>query len=236
MSLATCARTMGFVVGLGQVVAACGQNTPDRLGFALPTSSFVISSKNSAWRQVPDTVLIPNMVCGGPQALATDCCAPPFPIPSIDCEQYPVACDPTSNFCALTFDVEVGTKVDLVAQVPEVGAVDGRVFTSVSLLSLSTSASNLGALPIRSANLYIAPGDVGGSSNPAAVLLSRVELTEGATPATPTPEGRQAFAALARDYRAPFSLWLSAHLVVPNGSTPSGTVTFTAHAQAEAVY
>jgi hypothetical protein len=236
MSLATCARTMGFVVGLGQVVAACGQNTPDRLSFALPTSSFVLSSDSPAWRQVPDTVSIPNMVCGGPQALATDCCAPPNPIPSIDCEQYPVACDPTTNFCALTFDMEVGTEVDLVARVAEVGAVEGRIFASVSLLSLSTSASNVPALPIRSANLYIAPGDVSGSSNPAAVLLSRVELTAGSTPATPTPEGRQAFAALARDYRAPFSLWLSAHLVVPNGSTPSGTVTFTVDAHAEARY
>jgi hypothetical protein len=227
---------MGFVLCWGLSVAACGQNTPDRLPFALPTSSLEISSRNAQWRAAPATGVIPNMVCGGPQALATDCCSPPAPLPTVDCEQYPLACDPASNFCALSFDVQVGTKVDLVAQVAEVGAVDGRVFTSVSLLSLSTSTSNLPALPIRSASLYIAPGDASGVSDPATVFVAEVSLGPGPSPVDPSPEARQAFSGFSRDYRAPFSLWLSVHVVVPNGSTPAGTVSFEVKGRAEAVY
>ena len=236
MSLGTCARTLGLVVGLGQLLAACAQNTPDRLAFPLPTVRFAISSTSPEWREVPENVAIPTMVCGGPQALATDCCSPPPPMPAFDCQQVPVACDPASNFCALTFDVEVGSQVDLVAQVAEVAAVDGRVFTSVSLLSLGTSSSDVRALDIRSADLYVAPGDATGSANPAAILLAPVSLASGTTPAVPSPEGQQAFASFARDYRAPFSLWLSTHIVVPNGSTPTGTVTFDVNGRAEALY
>ena len=235
MSFGTCARTMVFVVCLGQIVAGCGQNTPDRLIFALPTLNFEFSSESTQWRQAPPTA-VPNMVCAGPQALATDCCSPPATLPTVDCQQYPVACDPLSNFCALTFDMEVVTKVDLVADVAEVAAVDGRVFTRVSLVSLSTSVSDLDDLPIRGANLYIGPGNAGGASSQAATLLAPVSLTLGTTLVTLSAEAQQAFSDFAQDYRTPFSLWLDAHFVIPNGSTPVGTDTFRVNARAEAVY
>lgn len=226
---------MGFVVCLGQLLAGCGQNTPDRLDFALPTLNFEFSSESTQWRQAPPAA-VPNMVCSGPQALATDCCSPPATLPAADCQQYPIACDPLSNFCALTFDMEVTKKVDLVAGVDEVGAVDGRVFTRVSLLTLSTSVGDTDDLPIRGANLYIGPGDAGSSSSPAATLLAPVSLTLGTTLVAPSAEAQQAFSGLARDYRTPFSLWLAGHFVIPNGSAPAGTVTFSVKARAEAVY
>jgi hypothetical protein len=222
---------MGFVVCLGQLLAGCGQNTSDRLDFALPSLNFEFSSESTQWRQAPPTA-VPNMVCAGPQALATDCCSPP----TADCQQYPVACDPLSNFCALTFDMEVTTKVDLVKDGTEVGDADGRVFTRVSLLTLSTSVGDTDDLPIRGANLYIGPGDAGSSSSPAATLLAPVSLTLGTTLVAPSAEAQQAFSGLARDYRTPFSLWLAGHFVIPNGSSPAGTVTFSVKARAEAVY
>jgi hypothetical protein len=226
---------MGFVVCLGQLLAGCGQNTSDRLDFALPTLDFEFSSESTQWRQAPPTA-VPNMVCAGPQALATDCCSPPAILSAVDCQQYPIACDPLSNFCALTFDMEVTKKVDLVADGTEVGAVDGRVFTRVSLLTLSTSVGDTDDLPIRGANLYIGPGDAGSSSSPAATLLAPVSLTLGTTLVAPSAEAQQAFSGLARDYRTPFSLWLAGHFVISNGSAPAGTVTFSVKARAEAVY
>jgi hypothetical protein len=157
------------------------------------------------------------------------------PATGVDCRQYPVACDPSNNLCALTFDVENRTNIDL-TRVPEIGAVDGRVFARVELMSLGTWVENAAALPIRNASLFIAPTETGTASSPEVTLLATVPLTEAVTPTTPSFEARQAFSRFARDYRMPFSLWVAAHVAVPSGSTPTGTVKVHIDARAQAWY
>ena len=226
---------MVLVACLGQGLAACGQNTSDHIDFALRTLTFEVSNRGSQWRSPPQGP-VPNMVCAGPQALSTDCCSLVVSGSPIDCQQYPFACDPSTNYCALTFDVELHTQVDLVAEVPEVAAVDGRAFARVSLSSLTTTIGGLDDLPVRSARLYIGPGSLMSSSDPAATLLGEVNLAAAVSPLMPSAAGQQAFSGLARDYRAPFAFLLSTHLVVGNGTNPGGIVSFDVSARAEAYY
>ena len=229
---------MVLFVCIGQSLAGCGplqENTPDRLNFALPSLLFEVSSQSPQWRQPPSTG-VPNMVCAGPQAIGTDCCAPPSPLPLIDCQQYPVACDPVDNFCALTFDVEEKLVVDLVMDVPEVAAVEGRVFADVSILELGITVTGPANLPIRGAELYVGPADLGGSSSAAANQLAPVSLASGTNLVVPGADAQQAFSSFAKDYRTPFSILLAAHVVVPNGTSPAGRVTVRVNARAQALY
>ena len=236
MSSSTCGRTLVFVACLGQVCVGCAENTPDHLDFALRTARFEVSSGNAQWRQVPAGTLVPNVVCAGPQALITDCCSPPPPAVPIDCQQVPLACDPADNFCALTFDMEQELDVNLIADVAAVAAVDGRVFSNVSLLWLGVTVTGLDQLPLRNANLYIGSAGMGSSSNPAAKLLAPVDLVPGQSMLALDAAAQQAFSSFARDYRMPFALLLSVHVVVRNGTTPTGKVTIAVDGRAEALY
>lgn len=234
MLFATPARAILVVSCLGQIVAGCdGENTPDHLDFSLPTFKFTVSSASQQWRTAPPSG-IPNKICAGPEAIATDCCSLPLASPPIDCQQYPVACNLDDNYCALVFDVEDSVDVDLATDVTEIAAVQGRVFASVSLLSLSTRVT--GELPIRSANLYIGPQGCGSASNPAAVLLSPLSLTTGTDVFEPDAAAQQAFSGLAKSYQARFSLVLSAHLVITGATSPTGTVNFEVTGKARADY
>ncbi len=228
---------MGFVLGAGQLVAGCGEDTPNHLSFALPAATIDISSENPQWRSAPATA-VPAMVCAGPRALGNDCCVPPAGVPAtgVDCQQYPVACDPSNSLCALTFDVENKTNIDLLSRIPDLAAVDGRVFSRVDLLSLTTSMKNDAGLPVRTADLFIAPIDAGATSSVQATFVAPVALSEEVTAATLGAGARQAFSGFMRDYRMPFSLWVSAHVVVASGSAPIGTATVRVAVQAEAWY
>jgi hypothetical protein len=231
---------MGFVIFASQLAAGCGEDTPERLSFALPTSSIDLATSNPQWRSAP-AAAVPAMVCAGPEALGTDCCSPPAGVPAtgVDCAQYPVACDPSNHLCALTFEVQNKAVVDLLARVAEVSAVDGRVFTRAEISSLSTWVENaeaLATLPIRSADLFIGPKEAVPAGSPGLVFLSALALTEQTTQITPSAEAQQAFSGFARDYRMPFALWISAHVVVAAGSTPSGSVTVHVDGRAQAWY
>ena len=223
---------------LGQSLAGCGtweENTSDHLDFALPTFTFTVSSESQQWRKAPP-VEIPNKVCAGPEAIATDCCSPPLAAQPIDCQQYPVACDPSDNYCALIFDMEDSVDVDLAVEVPDIAAVQGRIFASVALLSLATKVNDIGELPIRSANLYVAPEDTGSTSSPGAALLLPIDLVPGPNVAVPDAAAQHAFSTFASDYQARFSLLLSAHLVVAGNAAPTGSVTFDVTVKARAYY
>jgi hypothetical protein len=224
-------RAWVFAVGLGQLLAGCAEDTPDHLDFTLRTLSFVVESRIS-----PPPGGIPNMVCAGPQALATDCCNPPPPSPPIDCQQYPIVCDEVEHFCALSYDSESTAETNLLADVPAVAAVDGRAFASVSLVAVYATVTSKGNLPVRSASLYLGPKGLASAASPEATLFATLLLSPGTTVLTPPAEAQQAFSRLARDYRTPFSWLLSAHLVVAPGITPSGSVTLTVAATAEARY
>lgn len=233
--MGTRAPIMGLVVFcVGQLVTGCGQDTPDRVTFELPSDlGFRISTDDSEWRSGPVTV--PNMVCAGPHALSTNCCSPPAPMAAVDCQQYPLACDPDSNFCALTFDVTSAARVDLLPAV-ELAAADGRVWSRVSLRSLSISAQGLALLPIRSALLFVGPLAADGVGGPSVLPLAPVPLVEGESEVLVDRSGEEAFAYFARDYRTPFALWLSAHFAVSSGGISPAAVDFTVAGRVEVEY
>jgi len=221
----------------GQLLAGCGQDTPDHLDFALRTLKFVVSSAGSQWRQ-PPTGGLPDMVCGGPQALAVDCCSPPSPLPPVDCGQYPMTCDPIDNFCALTFQVDLRVDVNLSVDVPAVAAVDGRVFSAVTLESLDTTVTVTGfePLPIRGANLFLGPRGLASAASPEATLLGAVSLASGIQAVVLAPGAQEMFSSYAREYRTPFAFLLSTRVVVPNGTKPSGELAVSVNGSAKAIY
>jgi hypothetical protein len=223
---------------LGQVLGGCGaltEDTPDHADFALPTFRFTVSSESQQWRH-PPPVEIPNGVCAGPLAIATDCCSPPLALQAIDCQQYPLACNPADNTCALIFDMVDSVDVDLASQVPAIAAVQGRIFSSVSLLGLTTKVTDLAELPILSAALYVAPADSGSPASPGANLLAPVSLAAAPNVIVPDEAAQRAFATFAANYQTPFSLLLSAHLVIAGDAVPTGSVNFDVSGQARGFY
>jgi hypothetical protein len=204
-------RSILVVLCLGQLAACTSfdEDTPDHVDFALPSVAWSISAGDPQWRASPPPGAIPSFVCGGPQASSTDCCAA-----SLSCQKYPLACDSTTGFCALTFDVELAQTVDLVDTT--VTAVRGLVFSRVELQGLaSTVASH--DMPIRSASVYVGPKDLASSSDPAATFLAHVVLAPGEHPVTIDEPARSDLLSLVRDYQTPFALLLAVHVVAPAG-------------------
>jgi hypothetical protein len=232
MLLGTRAPALAWAAALVWL-AGCRDDSLERLDFDLPRMRFSLT--DSSLRASPPGDL-PNLVCAGPLALVTDCCTPPAPAVAIDCQQYPVTCDPQVKLCALTFDVERVRDMNLVADVAAVAAVDGRVFSSVSLVGLSTTVELSGSLPIRSASLYLGPKGFGTSSSPAARFVVPVPIVAGTDSIVPSREAQQAFSDFACDYRTPFSWLLAAHVVILPGPRPSGSAIFNVAARARAEY
>jgi len=222
------------LVCVGHVMAGCSswdEDTPDHLDFDLPKITWTVDQDDSQWRsQPPPDVAIPNYVCAGPLAVSTDCCTPPY-----DCQRYPMACDPVSKLCALTFDVQIVESVDLSAQ-KAVAAVRDRVFARVELLSLKTEAKPAQGLPIRSATLVLGPQDMTEASDPAATALGSVVLDAEPHAVVLTQAAQQAFSSFASTPQMPFSLLLFTHVVVANGATPQGELELTLNGRARAYY
>jgi hypothetical protein len=217
---------------LGPMAAACSsldEDTPDHVDLALPPTPWTLSTYDSQWRASPAAGTIPRFVCAGPQALATDCCAPPW-----DCQRYPLACDPTLNLCALTFDVQMAETVDMGAQVDAVPEVQGRVFSRVDLLELEASVEITDDLPVRSLELFIGPAGMADSS--AATSLAPVGMERGLQRLSPGIEAQDALSALARSYATPFALLLKAHAVVPGDFDSEGELRVTLDGRLRAYY
>lgn len=212
---------VGLLIGLGMAVAACSsldEDTPDHVDFALPDdTAWTISTDDSQWHASPSAENIPTFVCAGPQALVTDCCAPPA-----DCQRYPLACDLDVNRCALTFDVQAAHAVDLGTVFAAVADVQGRVFSRVELVALDASVEVPDELPVRSLALFIGPAGLADSASSAAVLLAPLGLLPGTQRLFPGSAARDTLSEFARNYTTPFTLLLTAHVVVPADFQPEG--------------
>jgi len=180
------------------------------------------------------------MVCAGPQALSTDCCAPPDPLPPVDCEKHPLICDPWDNLCKLAFDVESWVDVNLSTEVAAIAEIDGWMFSRVSLLGAATSVEGLSPLledSIRGVELYIGPKGLPSASSPDARLLAVVHLSKEPTPLVFSQEAQDVFSSFARAYRTPFTILLSAHIVLPSDpDAPLGSATVTLASKARAYF
>jgi hypothetical protein len=205
---------------LGPLVAACSsmdEDTPDHVDLTMPHTAWTFSTYDSQWRTSPPAATIPRFVCAGPQALATDCCAPPW-----DCQRYPLACDRTLNLCALTFEVQVAEIVDLGEPVAAIAEGQGRVFSKVDVIDLVASVELTADLPVRSLTLFIGPLGLADSSDPAATAFASIGTGPEPQGLSPGIAGRNALSLLARNYATPFTLLLTAHAIVPDGMNYEG--------------
>lgn len=230
-------RTILCVTCLGQLVVGCGvwQDTPDSVSFALPSELKFQVSSSSQWQSaLPSGVT--GRVCAGPNAIVSDCCTPPSSAPSFSCQTTPVACDPATNLCALTFDVVTSQDVSLVQDSSAIAGAQGRIFSRVWLGSLTFTIEDLASLPIRSAGLYIGPSDTAVPGSSGTVLLASIPLSASRTTLVPDGAGQEAFSAYARNYQTPFSLMVSAHLVASDDVAPNGTVNIKVSGQGTAYY
>jgi hypothetical protein len=222
------------LLSLGQLLAGCGsldEDTPDHLDFALPSMGWTVSPADPQWRASPKPGSIPTFVCAGPQSLLTDCCASPW-----DCQRYPLACDPTTNFCALTFDVQVGATVNLAGAIKENSEVQGRVFSRVALLSLTATVEIDDDLPIGAAGLFIGPDGLVLPSDPEATFFAPIALVPEAQAVVPSPAAQDMFSSLARDIQRPFTLLLSAHVVFRDDGEAEGRMLASLDGQLRAFY
>lgn len=215
-----------------QIGAACTsmeESAPEHVDVALPRTAWTVSTYDSQWRASPPAGSIPGFVCSGPQALGPDCCDPPW-----DCQRYPLACDPTVNMCALTFDVQLAQTVALDAEVSAIAEVPGRVFSKVDLLALEASVAIAGELPVRSLALFIGP--VGMADSSAATLLAPIGTGAEPQPLFPGLAARSVLSELARNYATPFTLLLTAHAVVPDKLNAEGELQVTLDGKLRAYY
>lgn len=218
-----------------QLMVGCGgleENTPDRLEFDLPTKQIVLAKTNPDWRELPDP-WVSGVICAGALATTLDCCSTAGQT-AVDCNRTPLVCDAVDSTCTMVFDLAAGVDVALGAEVPSITAVQGRVFSSVVLGSLTTVTENVGNLPLRSVKLYIGPKGSLSPNRPDVCVLSDLDPKSGQSTQAPKESARQAFSSFARSYESPFSLFVSAQVALK--APASGAVRFTIGGRATAYY
>ena len=256
----TRARLVVSALGLGIVLSSCGslqESAPDHFDYTLPKLFYdehdaliVQKMQDLTWWPAGDRPgrLVPDMVCAGSAALATDCCAASALPEAEDCTKVPLACDLQTNRCALLSDLtwplpppaQPPKPINLVADIPSFRTIQGRIVASTTLTSLATAVYYTGARPpVRTASLYIGPQSMTSPSSQGAAYLASVSLDPGTTTIVPGPAGQQAFSSFASDYQVPFRILLTAQLVILHSDTPipsDTSVSFVVTGQARAWY
>jgi hypothetical protein len=206
------------------------------LSFALPINrEFKIASADSRWWPSPSQG-VPDVICSGRAALVTDCCQPPEPMNPIDCQEYPLSCDPVDGYCALAFDYDDAVEIDLGTDVPALKDHSNRVLAQAMLAHIETTVTGAGTLPLRTASLYAAPQGTTSAQAAGATFLADVPLGSGSKRvylAAPAEIGLSPFLT---DFNTPFVLILSTHVVVKSGAAPEGVETIQVDGQVDASY
>jgi len=108
--------SLAWLVAAG---AAGGCSFFDEVGGAnlkfsdLPVArDFKINSTDSRWWPCRRWVYQTWSVAARPR-LVSDCCQPPAPMLAVDCQEYPLSCDPADGYCALAFDYDDAVEIDL---------------------------------------------------------------------------------------------------------------------------
>jgi hypothetical protein len=212
-------------------VSAGGCSFFDQLGggdlsFALPINrEFEIATTDSRWWPSP-ALGVPDVICSGPAALVSDCCQPPDPMKPVNCQEYPLSCDPADRYCALAFDYDDAVEVDLASDVPALKAHPNRVLAQATLASIKTTVTGAGTLPLRSASLYAAPQGTTSAQAAGATFLADVPLGSARPPQVDlAAQAEIGLSPFLTDFNTPFVLILSARVVVKSGAAPKGVET-----------
>jgi len=231
-------RAIWFPHGLACVLATCtglGCRQSDEVGggeveFNLPTAIFSVTSdpNDSRWLRVPPQG-IPNQICRGNAALTDNCCHPVGFEEPIDCQQFPLSCD-AAGWCALVFAYNDTADIDLGAHVPVLRERRDWVLARAELPVLKIQVteqrrSDRPALPIESAQLYVAPQGVLSPRDPASRILASIPLVPSSTVAL-DPDARSALSTFLTDFNTPFTLILVAHVAIESPHTSQDDVTW----------
>jgi hypothetical protein len=197
------------------------------LSFALPINrEFKIASADSRWWPSP-ALGVPDMICGGPAALVSDCCQPPEPMKPVDCQEYPLSCDPADGYCALAFDYDDAVEIDLGSDVPALKDHPNRVLAQATLAHIETAVTmGAGSLPLRTASLFAAPQGTTSAQAAGATFLADVPLgSAGPQQGDLVAQAEIGLSPFLTDFNTPFVLIISARVVVKSGAAPKGVET-----------
>jgi hypothetical protein len=221
-----------WIAWLVAAVSAGGCSFFDQVGggnlsFDLPINrEFRIDSADSRWWPSPSQG-VPEVICSGPAALVSDCCQPPEPRKAVNCQQYPLSCDPADGWCALAFDYDDAMEIDLGSDVRALRDHPLRVLAQATLATIKTTVTaGVGTLPLRAASLYAAPQGTTSARAAGATFLAEVPL--GTDKRQVDVVGARAQIGLSpflSDFNTPFALILSTHVVMKSGPAPDGVET-----------
>jgi hypothetical protein len=224
-------RVLLVLVGLAMAGMGCTQS--DNVGggtftFDLPTARFGVSSdpNDPHWRSVPP-LEVPDVLCRGAAALTDDCCNPPAPPgstaphASVDCQLYPLSCD-AAGWCALAFDYDVQSTIDLGSSVSDLHERRGWVLANADLDVIKSTLDLPARMPIESATLYVAPQGVLSPKAPESRYLASIPLDQDSDPKEPLQQSAVTLGADARfvlssflaDFNTPFTLILGVRVAI----------------------
>ncbi len=220
----------GLVIGCGLVDLA----SLSGITFDLPRKSFSVSTQDPRFKQPPAN--FPPLLCGA-AGMVMDCCKPPPPLQNM-CDRYPIECDNAT--CALKFNYEVASRIDLAKEVPTLSSAQGRVLSKVTLKNLEVTVSNHLSIAVPEIKLYAAPDGVITTTNQARLLGTipgKPVMYEGTESLMLDAAGQENFSAFARDFLRPFNIIASTTVVIQSGSAPpSGKVDFAISGKVEAKF
>jgi hypothetical protein len=209
----------------GALAAGCGLVDLEKLTsvtFKLPPQTFTIDSHDEGrWHRPPESFAAPV-----PCSVPSDCCMPPDG-PALSCAQYPVACQ--AGRCAIEFAVEIASPVNLRRDVPELARARGQVLADLVLDSVEYTADNQLGMALPEVTLFVAPAGVSSAGSTKARRVGTIPVTNDGLQASGvvplTAEGREAFAAIARDLESPFNLIATTRVAIVSGTpAPNGKV------------
>jgi hypothetical protein len=227
----------GTVVPLGLIwlvalAAAGGCSLSGEVGggevsFDLPAAEFEIDTSDVRWQLAPANG-VPDVVCGGPAALISDCCQ----LPGFDCQVYPLTC--SDQRCAMVFDYEDAMEMDVGNNVEVLQDRRKWVLARASLDAFRRTVHVTDGFPLKQADLYVAPQGSHSKNATGARLLTSISLVATQSTGAPDaqaapsvelpPEAQSALSSFLMDFNTPFSLILSAHVVVKSRDMARGEV------------
>ena len=208
------------------------------LNFDLPINrEFRIDSADSRWWPSPSPG-VPDVICSGPAALVSDCCQPPEPMNPVDCQEYPLSCDPVDGYCTLAFDYDDAVEIDLGTDVPALKARPRLVLAQATLPTIGARVTfGVGSLPLRTASLYAAPQGTTSARAAGAIFLAEVPLgSDKSQEIHVGPRAQIGLLPFLSDFNTPFALILSTHVVMKSGPAPDGVETISVAGSVSASY
>jgi hypothetical protein len=194
-----------------------------------PTQPFTIGTSDPRWWPSPSFPgathnAVPEGVCSGGVAMGPDCCEQLASMRGDSCDTYPLTCG-EDRTCALVFDYESVLEIDIGKNVDVLQDRRGWVLSQASLDEIRAGVEGIESLPVQALGLYAGPQAATSSRSPGVRFLSDVRPVTGTDLIKPSPEAQAALTPFLLDFNTPFSLILSAHVVVKSGPMPNGVAT-----------